>query len=125
MTYNALTRHYFDTTPRSGALPGPSIARGEAGDRRLGVWVRFDARIVDGRVTETAFAAYGCPYTLAIAAWVAEQVIGRGFDQGLPCAVTDITQRFELPTEKLKVLLTIEDAWSATMRVVNATSAAK
>jgi NifU-like protein involved in Fe-S cluster formation len=125
MNYNALTQQYFDTTPRAGTLSGADIVRGEAGARPLGVWVRFDARVADARIVESAFAAYGCPYTLALASWVAEQVLGRAAIPALPATVTEITQRFDLPTEKLKVLLTIEDAWLATMRAANATSAAK
>src|SRR6185437_201510 len=52
-------------------------AVGEAGGPGQEVWVRFRLHVQDGVVKGALFKAYGCPHTLAVAAWVAERLRGR------------------------------------------------
>jgi hypothetical protein len=63
---------------------------------------------------ETArFLAFGCPHTIAVAAWVVERAAGRGPDPALPESLAALAERFAVPTEKLGRLIIVEDAWAA------------
>ena len=87
--------------------------RGAAGSREQGTWVQFDLKVEAGAGTISAarFLCHGCPHTVAISAWVAEQAMGRALVRDLPEDAGRLSARFELPPEKLGRLLIIEDAW--------------
>jgi NifU-like protein involved in Fe-S cluster formation len=113
MKYNEQTRRYFETAARAGVLSGPKGYRGAAGNREYGTWVQFDVRAASGIVKDTRFLAFGCPHTIAVAAWVAEQAVGQPVIRRLPDSVQAISLQFAVPVEKLGRLLIIEDAWLA------------
>ncbi len=117
MRYSTLTRRYFETAASAGTLDGAGVRRGEAGSRAGGVWVRFDVRVAPGTglIEEARFLAHGCPHTLAVAAWVAEQAAGGPARAQLPEDVQSLRRRFEVPVEKLGRLLVVEDAWCAAL----------
>jgi NifU-like N terminal domain len=120
LSYNSLTLQYFNQASRAGSLLGAGVARGVAGERRSGAWVRFELQWARGQITDAAFAAYGCPHVVAIAAWVTEQAIGRPLPAaGLPEPLTAIRRKFDLPVAKLGSLLVIEDAWAAAALALN------
>ena len=56
------------------------------------------------------FQAWGCPHTLAVAAWLTQQLPGRKAGQALPGTPADWARALEVPTEKLGRLLVVEDA---------------
>ncbi len=123
MRLNDATRRYFEDPPCVGELAGPGVCRGAAGSREAGTWVQFDLRLVPGstdRIECARFLAYGCPHTIAAAAWVAQQAPGRLLRQGFPEDVHRLRERFEAPIEKLGRLLTVEDAWLAAAAAVPA-----
>lgn len=118
MRYSALTQRYFAAAPGAGTLDGPDVATGSAGSRSGGAWVQFQIRVPaprDGaaRIAEARFLAFGCPHTIAAAAWVAEQAVGRAPSADLPQPVEAIRRLFAVPVEKLGRLLVVEDAWRA------------
>lgn len=113
MKYNAETRHYFETTARAGHLSGAKVYRGAAGDREQGSWVQFDLKFASGNLADARFLAFGCPHTIAAAAWVAEQAVGKPVARRLPDSVQAISLKFAVPLEKLGRLLIVEDAWLA------------
>ena len=115
MKYNEQTRRYFETAARAGVLSGPSVYRGAAGNREQGTWVQFDVQTASGILKEARFLAFGCPHTIAVAAWVAEQVLGQPVIRRLPDSVQAISLQFAVPVEKLGRLLIIEDAWLAAL----------
>jgi len=122
MRYGDLTQRYFAAAAQAaGRLPGPGVARGAAGSRAAGTWVQFDVRIdlaaAGGpRIAEARFLAFACPHTIAAAAWVAEQAVGRTPEPALPESVQALQRLFEMPVEKLGRLLIVEDAWIAAVR---------
>jgi NifU-like protein involved in Fe-S cluster formation len=113
MNYNELTRGYFESDDNVGELTGPGVFRGAAGSRAQGTWVQFDLRIKAAAVAEAKFLAFACPHTIAVAAWLAEQAVGRPVKPLLPESVQMLRDRFAVPVEKLGRLLIIEDAWLA------------
>jgi len=62
------------------------------------------------------FLAFGCPHTIAVAAWLAEQAPGQPLRLALPESVHALSARFAVPTPKLGRLLIVEDAWIAAVR---------
>jgi NifU-like protein involved in Fe-S cluster formation len=89
----------------------PKVLRGEAGIAAQGAWVVFHiAATNDNRVIDARFQAYGCPHTLATAAWLAEQLPGRTLGDLFPSRPADWAVHLQIPTEKLGRLLLIEDA---------------
>jgi len=119
MNYNEVTLEYFENTPAAGVLLGPGTLRGAAGDRAHGAWVQFDLRVDAGIVQAARFLAFGCPHTIAVAAWVAEHAPGGELRPALPESVARLSERFAVPVEKRGRLLIIEDAWLACVRCGN------
>lgn len=113
MKYSELTLRYFESAPGVGVLGGADAFRGAAGSRDGGTWVQFDLQISSGTIRAARFQAFGCPHTIAVTAWVAEQAVGRDLRSALPETVAELSQRFDVPIEKRGRLLIIEDAWAA------------
>ena len=69
MEYSSAVERHFAAPKNARELPGgsPGLVAGEAEDRTLHVWVRFQLKIVDGVVAAAGFQAYGCPHTVAAA----------------------------------------------------------
>jgi hypothetical protein len=122
MSYSELTRRYFESASHAGVLSGDDVGthggvfRGSAGNRERGTWVQFDIQVAEGRCVDARFLAFGCPHTIAVAAWVAEQAIGRPPGASLHEPVASLAERFGVPTEKRGRLLIVEDAWRAAGR---------
>jgi NifU-like protein involved in Fe-S cluster formation len=116
MKYSEATLRYFRTAETAGVLTGPGTWRGAAGTREQGTWVQFDVLIGEGAIRDARFLAFGCPHTIAVAAWVAERAVGRAARAALPETVQVLSERFAVPVEKRGRLLTIEDAWLAALR---------
>lgn len=112
MDYCSEVRRRFTQTPAAGTLEAslPGRVCGEAEDRALNVWVRFELQIVDGRVAAARFQAYGCPHTIAAASWAAEWLTGRGAEALSGLDVAGLAAHLEIPTEKLGKVLRVEDA---------------
>ena len=142
MKYSDLTRRYFESAPHAGVIPGAGVMpgagvaagesgvaagagvaageggvfRGAAGNREHGTWVQFDVQVLAQRFVGARFLAFGCPHTIATAAWVAEQAAGTVLRAALPEPVAALARRFEVPVEKLGRLLIVEDAWLSAAR---------
>src|ERR1700744_6752181 len=111
MTYNEVTRRYFESATQAGELRGAEVFRGAAGNRSEGTWVQFDLQIRGGVIEQARFLAFACPHTIAVCAWLAEAAVAEPALRKLP--VQALRDRFEVPVEKTGRLLIIEDAWSA------------
>lgn len=100
----------------SPAWPAQSTVIGEAGASGQDTWIRFHL-LVDGDVVKEArFQAYGCPHTLAVAAWMASELPGRCREALQPGVPTDWAKTHSVPVEKLGRLLVVEDAVRACLR---------
>lgn len=99
------------TEPVPTVAPQPRAeVVGEAGGPGREVWIRFRLRVRAGRVSSVSHRAYGCPHTLAAAAWLAEQLPGRTRETLIPGAPAEWAEALAVPLEKLGRLLTLEDA---------------
>jgi hypothetical protein len=61
-------------------------------------------------VKDARFQAYGCPHTLAVAAWVTGQLAGRSRGDLVGEGPQSWARTQSVPVEKLGRLLVIEDA---------------
>jgi cysteine desulfurase len=118
-TLNQQARRYFLADARPPEFPegeAPAdVRRGCAGRRSEGTRVCFELRVAAGSdaggiVKSARFTAYGCPHTVAVAAWLCEVLEGARLEAGIPGTPTDWAKRFAVPVEKLGRLLIVEDA---------------
>ena len=118
MEYSSAVERHFAAPKNARELPGGSagLVAGEAEDRTLHVWVRFQLQIVDGVVAAAGFQAYGCPHTVAAASAVADWLEGRLLAEACKLDVKAVCAELEVPVEKLGKLLRIEDAVAACCR---------
>ncbi len=102
----------------SPARPWPEaqVATGEAGGPGQDTWIRFHLLVADDVVKDARFQAYGCPHTLAVAAWMTQELPGRRREALQPGVPTEWAQMHGVPVEKLGRLLVIEDAVRACLR---------
>jgi hypothetical protein len=89
---------------------------GEAGARGQDTWIRFHLLVADNLVRDARFQAYGCPHTLAVAAWMAKSLPGRNRQALQPGTPADWAAEHGVPVEKLGRLLVVEDAVQACIR---------
>ncbi|MCU0760017.1 MAG: aminotransferase class V-fold PLP-dependent enzyme [Steroidobacteraceae bacterium] len=109
-------RRLFRELPHAGAPEpgsGPWV-QGWAGSRREGAEVVFHLQFdAHGTVSDVRFQVYGCPHTLATAAWVASQLPGRTSGELVPSSPLEWAATLAVPAPKLGRLLRIEDALRA------------
>jgi hypothetical protein len=109
-------RRLFRELPFAGAPEpgsGPWV-QGWAGSRREGAEIVFHLQFgAGGIVSDVRFQAYGCPHTLATAAWVAGQLRGRASTQLVPSSPLEWAAALGVPATRLGRLLRIEDALRA------------
>jgi NifU-like protein involved in Fe-S cluster formation len=99
---------------RAGHLPlAANVAIGRAGDREQGAEVVLQCRIVDGRVGEARFLAFGCPHLIAAADWLAERLVGAARENLMAWDWREVAAALEVPPAKFGRLLTLQDALRA------------
>jgi NifU-like protein involved in Fe-S cluster formation len=127
MDYSSEVLRRFAAPLRAGELAEdtPGRVSGEAEDRSLNIWVRFDVQVQGGCIRAARFRVVGCPHAVAAAAWVADWLEGRGAEALAQLDIHAIARTLEVPTEKLGKLLRIEDALLACRRELEAGMATK
>jgi NifU-like protein involved in Fe-S cluster formation len=118
MEYSQAVQRHFAAPARARELPAGvrGLVAGEAEDRTLHVWVRFELQLVEGVVAAAGFRAFGCPHTVAAASVVADWLEGRPVEAARELDVKRLCEELEVPVEKLGKLLRIEDAVEACWR---------
>ena len=118
MEYSPAVVRHFDAPSRARELPSgtPGLVTGEAEDRTLHVWIRFQLQLQGGVVRAAAFQAFGCPHAVAAASVVAEWLEGRAVADAQRLDARAVCADLGVPVEKLGKLLRIEDAVAACWR---------
>lgn len=118
MDYDSQVRQRFLAAHRAGPLNGgiSGLVSGEAEDRTLNVWVRFQVRILYGAIHSVRYNVYGCPHTVAAAEWAAERLEGRPAGAMDELSMRKCLEILSIPVEKLGKLLLMEDALAACRR---------
>jgi len=119
MEYSSEVEQRLRSPNRAGLAPesGSAFVTGEAEDRSLNVWIRFQFRLDDGAINSVRFEAYGCPHFIAAADWHAERLEGCPSGTLAEVDTCGAGEALDVPTEKLGKLLVIEDALAACAEV--------
>ena len=125
MDYSAEVERRFDSPAGAGNVSGagPGVAAGEAEDKVLNVWVRFEVQADGDTIREARFRVYGCPHTIAAASWVAESLRGAPVSALEQVDIDGVKRALNVPKEKLGKLLRIEDAVRACAEQLSAAAA--
>ena len=110
--YNDLVRARFEN-PVHAAADGPGYAgqvSASAAVSGQGNRVTLEAHIVDGRIADIRFRAWGCPYLIAAAETVCCELEGRESTALKTVSANDLAAKLSVPTTRLGRLLLIEDA---------------
>ena len=112
MDYDSPVRQRFLSVHRAGPLNDgtPGLVSGEAEDRTLNVWVRFQLQVLSGAIHAVRYNVYGCPHTIAAAEWTAEWLEGRPARALGELSMRPRLEALGVPVEKLGKLLLMEDA---------------
>jgi NifU-like protein involved in Fe-S cluster formation len=115
MDYNPEVLQRFASPQRAGGfMEGlEALVVGEAEDRSLNVWVRFQVQVADNRLEQVRFEVFGCPHTVAAASWLAQRLEGKAVDALTRLDMQEVAQALDVPLEKMGKLLRIEDALHA------------
>jgi NifU-like protein involved in Fe-S cluster formation len=119
MEYSPEVARRFAVQPGGRELePGaPGVVTGEAEDRTLHVWVRFQLQVIDGVIQAVRYRVFGCPHTVAAASFAAEALEGKRVE-ALAVDLGALRAALDVPVEKLGKLLRIEDAIAACVRAL-------
>lgn len=117
MEYNKGVLARFRKPQHAGRpdLPAKVLASGRAGKRRNGSDVVIYLHIVDKKISDSRFEAYGCPNTIAAADFMTGQMTGRPVDDALKETPQQVADELGLPAEKLGQVLIVEDAINAAL----------
>src|SRR5205823_3153633 len=78
-----------------------------------------------GAVVEARFQAYGCPTTIAVGEWLAEQAQGRAVEQLGKITTADIRAALEIPEERAHCAVLGEEILRSLMQQVAKSSIRK
>ena len=119
MEYSSAVQRLFAMPSKARELPADlaGLVSGEAEDRALHVWVRFQLQVSEHRVAAVGFQVFGCPHTVAAASLVADWLEGRPVEAAQALDVKTLCAALEVPVEKLGKLLRIEDAVATCWRI--------
>ncbi len=112
MNYSSEVLQRFGLPQADGAFPDETegVVRGEAEDRSLGIWIRFDVQLRDGLIRAVRFQLFGCPHAIAAASLICERLEGKPARALAGIDLQAVAGSLDLPVEKYGKLLRIEDA---------------
>ena len=112
MDYSPEVLQRFSLPQAGEAFPGETqgVVRGEAEDRSLGIWIRFDVQVRDGLIRAVRFQLFGCPHALAAASLICEWLEDKPARALAAIDLRAVADKLDLPVEKYGKLLRIEDA---------------
>jgi len=112
--YHPQVVELFGRLPFAGRMQsGADVSTGAAGGQSFGAEVRFWLKCSGGRIQAISFQAFGCPHTIAAAAWVAQRARGLTLADVERTAWLEVEHALGVPPEKRGRLLIVEDALRA------------
>ena len=118
MNYSLEVLQRFGLPRADEAFPDETqgVVRGEAEDRSLGIWIRFDVQVRDGLIRAVRFRLFGCPHAIAAASLICEWIEDKPARSLSAIDLRAVADSLDLPVEKYGKLLRIEDALLACRR---------
>lgn len=120
--YSETVRALFFDPAGAGSFPeeAEGIVTGRAGSREQGAQVQIQLRLEGRRIVEARYLAWGCPVTIAAAAWLVQELAGSDLDEAAAVRGLDVMAALDAPAEKLGALLVVEDALGACLESAGA-----
>lgn len=111
----------FRETPRAGCLdPVPGLVEAEASNSANRFRLRLQLRYEQGRVVDSRFQALGCPYTIAVGAWLAERVLGCQAGESKPAQLAgELRAALEIPEDRAHCWVMAQDVLRALQQDVS------
>ncbi|HSN71496.1 MAG TPA: iron-sulfur cluster assembly scaffold protein [Steroidobacteraceae bacterium] len=120
--YPSLVLEHFREPRGVGRLEAEAgVFECRVGERRLGAEVELGIKLGSGVIERAAFRAFGCPYLIAAASELVEQIAGRPISVLEAWSWRDQADRLGVPAERFGRLLLVEDAVKACLTLVAAT----
>jgi NifU-like protein involved in Fe-S cluster formation len=118
--YHPEVAELFQRTPFAGQMDsGAGVFVGTAGSQAEGAEVRFWLKSGGGRIQAISFRAYGCPHTIAAAAWVAQHARGLMLADVDRTTWLEVERALAIPPQKRGRLLIVEDALKAAVKAAS------
>lgn len=100
----------FVETPRAGSFgPSTGVSAAEVGSHAGKFRMRLECRVVGGTVADARFRAWGCPYTIAVGAWLAEWCVGRPISDLATARIAELRAGLEIPEDRAHCWLMAQD----------------
>lgn len=100
----------FTQTPRAGRCDvGPDVRTAEAATQAGKFRLRLDCRVEQGHIADSRFQAYGCPYTIAVGAWLANWCVNRPCTELREAPVAELRAALEIPEDRAHCWLLAQD----------------
>lgn len=100
-SYSQTIRVHFNDPKNVGCLENPDL-EGFAGGRRAGPFLRFTARLQNGRIEEIQFQTFGCAPAIAAGSFLTEAVRGKTVAEAKEWTVPKLLEALGgLPDDKL------------------------
>ncbi len=103
---------FLEAGSNSGEFaPGtPGVQTMRVENRASASWLALHLRLVDERIREARFTAFGCPVGIAVGHWLATQAVGKSAAELRALTATELCRALEIPDDKLHCALMGEDA---------------
>lgn len=109
----------FRETPRAGRFDvRPDVVHAEAETAASNFRLRLECRIGSGQVVDSRFQAHGCPYTIAVGAWLAGWCIGRNRADLAVSPVEELRAALEIPEDRAHCELMAQDVMRALVQQI-------
>jgi NifU-like protein involved in Fe-S cluster formation len=115
--YPAAVWSRFRQPRHAGTLEG--APHGAADCRSSGARLELWARVEGDQVVEARFRALGCPFSIAVGDWLAEQLTGCGVEAMSALNAAAIIAALEIPDARRHCAFVGEDALQALQATVN------
>jgi nitrogen fixation protein NifU and related proteins len=112
MKYNAIVRQHFFAPYHLGEWPlgADDIVSTSVGSYSLGAVVQLQVKHNHGAIIDTRFKAYGNPYVIAAASYIAQQLMGQSLKDAASISYDHIMQALQLPLAQQYCAILLEDA---------------
>lgn len=116
--YSEAVWRLFQQTPRAGVLVGEGVLATQVTAPASQSVLELQLRLDGGQVGEARFRALGCPTTIAVGAWLAEQAGGKPLAEFGRIGSAQIRQALDIPEDRIHCALLGEDAVRALLQQV-------
>ena len=108
--YPAEVWRLFRQTPNAGRFePGPAVRVGAAGSHAGRFRLGLSCQMSEEQVIEARFLAWGCPYTIAVGAWLAGWATGRPLAGLAAAPIEEMRACLEIPEDRAHCWLMAQD----------------